>query len=68
MERILGRPVAKALENVPEDGQVEVVETAAPVRKGAPRSEGNLRVLRRRGNTWVAARFLDGPPKGKEEP
>ena len=66
---ILGRPVAEALSRLPEGAEPpRVVETAAPVREGKPRRDGTLRVVACRENEWIAARFLDGPPRKKEEP
>lgn len=67
MDKVLGRPVQDALKTVPQGTHIEVIETAAPVRNGEPRREGTLRVIRCRGNTWVAARFPDGAPRRKEE-
>ena len=66
---ILGRPVAEALSQLPEGAEApRVVETAAPVREGKPRRDGTLRVEACRENEWIAERFLDGPPRKKEEP
>ena len=65
MEKVLGRPAEKALQAVPESEQIKIAETAAPQRNGDTRREGTLRVLRCRGNTWVAARFRDGAPQRK---
>ena len=68
-ENILGRPVREALASLPEGAEPpRIVETAAPVRDGQERRVGTLRVVACRGNEWIAARFLDGPPRGKEEP
>ena len=67
--QILGRPVGEALSSLPEgEERPRVVETAAPVRPGQERRQGTLRVIACRGNVWIAARFLDGPPRKKEEP
>ncbi len=69
MEQILGRPVAEALSSLPAGTPPpRVVETAAPRRPGQERREGTLRVVACRGNVWIAARFLDGAPRKKEEP
>ena len=65
MEKVLGRPAEKALRAAPESEHIEIVETAAPRRNGDTRREGTLRVLCCRGNTWVAARFLDSAPRRK---
>ena len=67
-QRILGRPVAEALSSLPEGAPPpRVVETAAPRRDGTVRREGTLRVIACRGDVWIAARFLDGAPRGREE-
>ena len=66
MDNALGRPVEKVLQAVPDRENIRVVETAAPQRNGETRREGTLRVLRCRGNIWVAARFRDGAPRRKE--
>ena len=69
MQQILGRPVREALSSLPENApKPQVIETAAPPRQGQERREGTLRVAACRGNLWIAARFLDGPPRKKEEP
>ena len=66
---ILGRPVEEALALLPEGTEPpRIVETAASVRNGTPRRDGTLRVVACRENEWIAARFLDGPPRKKEEP
>ena len=68
-DNILGRPVREALALLPQGAEPpRIVETAAPVREGQERREGTLRVVACRGNEWIAARFLDGPPRRKEEP
>jgi hypothetical protein len=68
MENVLGRPVKEALLSLPKDApRPEIIETAAPRRDGQPRKEGTLRVVACRENTWIAARFLDGAPREKEE-
>ena len=65
---LLGRPVKEALSSLPaQDAPPRIVETAAPRRDGQTRREGTLRLICRRGGTWIAARFLDGPPREKEE-
>ncbi len=66
MDNALGRPAEKALQAAPDREKIRIVETAAPQRNGETRREGTLRVLCCRGNTWVAARFLDGAPRRKE--
>ena len=69
MTNILGRPLGEALSSLsPEEAPPRVVETAAPRRDGQTRREGTLRVVACRENEWIAARFLDGPPRKKEEP
>ena len=69
MQEMLGRPVREALSSLPE-GQAapRIVETAAPARPGQERREGTLRVVACREGVWVAARFLDHPPRKAEEP
>ena len=65
---ILGRPVGEALSSLaPGQEAPRIVETAAPRRDGQSCGEGTLRVVACRENVWIAARFLDGPPKKKEE-
>lgn len=67
-QEILGRPVREALSSLsPGDEAPRVVETAAPKRGGAPREAGQLRVVACREGVWIAARFLDGAPRKKEE-
>ena len=69
MRSVLGRPLKEALSSLPADVQPpQVTETAAPVRNGQKRREGTLRVVACREGQWIAARFLDGPPREKEEP
>ena len=68
MQNILGRPLGEALSSLPPDAEKPlVVETAAPRRDGKDRAEATPRVVACRGNVWIAARFLDGPPKKKED-
>ena len=68
MDNVLGRPVREALSSLPEGAEApRIIETAAPRRDGQPRKEGTLRVVACRENTWIAARFLDGAPREKEE-
>ena len=67
-DQILGRPldVLEARARAAGETATSVTETAAPHRNQPPRQEGTLRVIRRGKNEWVAARFLDGAPRGKE--
>jgi hypothetical protein len=68
MENVLGLPAKEALLSLPNDApEPRIIETAAPKRDEAIRKEGTLRVVACRGNTWIAARFLDGAPREKEE-
>ena len=65
---LLGRPVQEALSECPAGAEPpRIVETAAPSRDGQTRRDGTLRVVACWGNVWIAARFHDGPPRGKEE-
>ena len=69
MRNILGRPLGEALSSLsPVEAPPRVVETAAPRRDGQTRREGTLRVVACREGVWIAARFLDGAPRKKEEP
>lgn len=68
MENVLGLPVKEALLSLPaSQPPPRIVETAAPRRDGQTRREGTLRVVACRKNVWIAARFLDGPPRTTEE-
>ncbi|MBR4360965.1 MAG: hypothetical protein IKP32_10145 [Clostridia bacterium] len=67
MRDILGRPVREALSSLPADApRPRVVETSAPVRHAPDKREGTLRVVACRDGVWIAARFLDRPPREKE--
>ena len=64
----LGRPVKEALSSLSADEKPPViVETSAPMKNGQTRGSGTLRVIACRENTWIAARFLDEPPRRKED-
>ena len=68
MRDMLGRPLEEALSSLPPGApRPRVVVTAAPNREGKTRQDGTLRLICRRGDTWIAARFLDRTPRGKEE-
>ena len=68
MDNILGRPVREALSSLPAgEEQPQIIETAAPKRDGQIRQEGTLRVVACREGVWIAARFLDGAPRKREE-
>ena len=68
MKDVLGLPLEEALSFLPEGASRPViVETSAPKKDGNGRTEGTLRVVTCRGNTWIAARFLDGAPREAEE-
>lgn len=67
MQKILGRPLEEALASLPkEQTPPRILLTAAPKKDGA-RQEGRLRVIGCRENEWIAARFLDGAPREKED-
>ena len=62
-----GLPLEEALSSLPPGApRPRVTVTAAPRRD--TRQDGTLRLLCRRGDIWIAARFHDGQPQGKEEP
>ena len=68
MDNVLGRPVREALSSLPAgEEQPQIIETAAPKRDGQIRQEGTLRVVACREGVWIAARFLDGAPRKREE-
>ena len=68
MQKILGRSVEAALSSLPAGSEPpRIVETAAPRRDGQTRTEGTLRVVACREGEWIAARFLDAPPRKKED-
>jgi len=68
MDNVLGRPVREALSSLPAgEEQPRIIETAAPKRDGQTRQEGTLRVVACREGVWIAARFLDGAPRKREE-
>ena len=68
MQDIVGRPVGEALSSLPEGApQPRIQETAAPVRHDSDRAGGTLRVVAVREGVWIAARFLDHPPREAEE-
>lgn len=68
MQEILGRPVREALSSLPAGAdQPRIVKTAAPIRKDQERQTGTLRVVACRDGVWIAARFLDQPPRENEE-
>ena len=68
MSDLLGRPVKEALSSLSaEEMPARIVETAAPRRDGQTREGGTLRLINRRGDTWIAARFLDDLPREKKE-
>ncbi len=68
MRSIMGRPVREALSSLPQGTELpRIVETAAPRRDGAPAHGGTLRVVACREGVWIAARFLDRPPRKKED-
>ena len=70
MQSVMGLPLEEALSSLPEGApRPQIIETAAPRRDGQARTEVTLRVLSCRGDTWIAARFLDREPRvQKEEP
>ena len=68
MDNVLGRPVREALFSLPAgETPPRIIETAAPRRDGQTRQEGTLRVVACREGVWIAARFLDGAPRKREE-
>jgi len=68
MPDLLGRSLEEALSSLPPGAdRPRVLVTAAPKKNGEVRQNGTLRLICCRGDTWIAARFLDGPPQGKEE-
>ena len=67
MREALGRPLAEALEGLPDPAAIRVEETAAPLRNGQARQAGTPRVIACRAGVWSTARFLDGAPRKKEE-
>ena len=68
MDNVLGRPVREALSSLPAGAEApRIIETAAPRRDGQTRQEGTLRVVACREGAWIAARFLDGAPRKREE-
>ena len=72
MPDILGRPVEEAVLSLPPGAKTpQVLETSAPRKNGEGRQGGVLRVIRVRGDQWIAARFFDRvqeKAQGKEEP
>lgn len=68
MQQLLGRPVGEALSSLPEGAAApQVIETAAPRQDGQTRQEGTLRIVACREGQWIAARFLDHPPRETED-
>ena len=56
----LGRTVEAALSALPQDApRPKITVTAAPVRNGQPRQDGELRVIALREGEWIAAKFID---------
>ena len=65
---LLGLPLKEALSLLPPGAaEPRLTVTAAPKKNGETRTDGTLRLLCRRGDEWIAARFMDGQPQGKEE-
>ena len=69
MKKYLGRSLQDALASLPPGANnPRVLITTAPARNGETRREGALRLVCCRGDTLIAARFSDQPPRRKEEP
>ena len=65
---LLGLPLKEALSLLPPGAPLpRVTVTATPKKNGETRMDGTLRLICRRGDEWIAARFMDGQPQGKEE-
>ena len=68
MSDLLGLPLEEALSLLPPGAPApRVAVTAAPAKNGQTRGDGTLRLVCRRGDIWIAARFWDLQPQGKEE-
>ena len=67
MQDILGHPVREALSSLPEGAKAPRIVETRPPRREEETKEGTLRVIAVREGEWIAARFHDQPPRGKEE-
>ncbi len=67
MKELCGLPLDIALSTLPPGVEAPRVTVTAAPRKEGPRQDGTLRLLCRRGDTWIAARFYDGSPQESEE-